>query len=157
MFDLIPWKRRKRERAPATWPGEFRREFDDLVARFFGEGFGLTDQGWAGTFRPAIDVSETDDEIVIKAEVPGTEQKDLQVELTGDVLTIKGEKREEREKKDESHHRIERSFGSFTRSFALPCEVKEEAVEAVYKDGILTLKLPKCETAKKKSIKIKVD
>jgi HSP20 family protein len=150
MFELEPWRKRV-ENAPAT----FRREFDDLVERFFGRE--RMDWLSSRSFSPAVDISETEHEILIKAELPGIDQKDLEVSLTGDALTIKGEKKEETEEKGGNVHRIERSYGSFSRSFTLPCEVKSEAVEAKFKDGVLSLKLPKCETAKKKSIAINVE
>ncbi len=150
MFELEPWRRRV-ENAPAT----FRREFDDLLQRFFGaeRPDWLSGRG----FSPAVDISENDSEVLVKAELPGIDQKDIEVSLSGDVLTIKGEKREEKEEKGENIHRVERSYGSFSRAFTLPCEVKSEAVEAKFKDGVLSLKLPKSETSKKKSIKINVE
>ena len=150
MFDLIPWRRRG-EHVPVT-ARDFRREFDDLVERFFGsERF---DWLTSRTFSPAVDISETEHEVVVKAELPGIDQKDLDVSVSGGVLTIKGEKKEEKEEKSENVHRVERSYGIFSRSFSLPCEVKTENVEAKFKDGILSLKLPKSETSKKKSITI---
>ncbi len=84
------------------------------------------------------------------------EQKDLDVNLTGDVLTIKGEKKAEHEEKGDNFHRIERSYGSFSRSFALPCEVQQDKAEATYKNGVLSLRLPKSESCKKKAVKITV-
>ena len=150
MFELEPWRRRV-ENAPAT----FRREFDDFVERFFGRE--RADWLSSRAFSPVVDISETEHEIMIKAELPGIDQKDIDVSLSGDVLTIKGEKKEEKEEKRENVHRIERSYGSFSRSFTLPCEVKSDAVEAKFKDGVLSLKLPKSETAKKKSIAINVE
>jgi HSP20 family protein len=156
MFDLIPWRRRERETAPATSPWLFRREFDDLIERFFGEE-PLARHGVFGrAFSPVVDITENDNDIIVRAEIPGMEQKDLDVNLAGDVLTIKGEKKAEHEEKGENFHRIERSYGSFSRTFALPCEVQEDKVEASYKNGILSLKLPKSETCKKESVKITV-
>ena len=150
MFELEPWKKRV-ENAPAA----FRREFDDLIERFFGSE--RLDWFSGRVFSPAVDVTETENEVLVKAELPGMDQKDIEVSLVGDVLTIKGEKKEEKEEKGENVHRIERSYGSFSRSFSLPCEVKSEAVEAKFKDGVLSLKLPKAEISKKKSIKIDVE
>ncbi len=150
MFELEPWRRRV-ENAPAT----FRREFDDLMERFFGPE--RLDWFSSRAFSPAVDVSESEHEIMVKAELPGIDQKDLEVSLSGDVLTIKGEKKEEKEEKGDNVHRIERSYGSFSRSFTLPCEVKMEEVEAKFKDGVLSLKLPKSEVSKKKAIPIKVE
>jgi HSP20 family protein len=94
--------------------------------------------------------------IVVKAEVPGLEPKDIDISLTGGVLTIKGEKKQEKEEKDENYHRIERSYGTFTRSVRVPQEVQSDKIEATYKNGVLKITLPKSEEAKKKEIKIKV-
>jgi HSP20 family protein len=156
MFDLTPWRRKERETSPATSPWLFRREFDDFIDRFFGEE-PLARRGmFGGAFSPVVDIVENDNDIVVKAEIPGMEQKDLDVNLAGDVLTIKGEKKAEHEEKGDTFHRIERSYGSFSRSIALPYEVQEDKVEASYKNGVLSLKLPKTETCRKKSVKITV-
>ena len=142
---LIPWKRRE-------WI-ELRREFDDLFTRFFGEEAktGIT------SFSPAIDVTETDKDIVVKAEIPGMNSEDLDVSLTGEVLTIKGEKKEHKQENEAGRHRIERMFGSFTRSFTLPCPVQQDNIQARYENGILTLTMPKIESEQKQSVKIKVE
>jgi HSP20 family protein len=132
------------------------REMDELFDRFFSEPWWMPERYFGGTFSPAFDISETDDEILVKAELPGVDPKDVDVNLTGNELTIKGEKKEEREEKGESIHTMERRFGCFCRSFNLPCDVQQDKIEAKYKDGILNLKLPKAESAKKKSLKIEV-
>ncbi len=138
------------------WPQDFRREFDDLVNKFFGEE-SLPGRLFGQPFSPAVDVTENDKEILVKAELPGIDQENLKVDLANGVLNIRGEKREEKEEKGENAYRLERSFGSFSRSFRLPCEVQEDKVEAKYKDGVLSLILPKAETSKKTSIKVKVE
>ncbi len=153
MFDITPWRRKRQELVPSTWEMDFRREFDDLVHRFFGEE---PARFFGRDFSPSVDIVEKDNEVLITAEIPGIDQKDLEVDLTGGVLTIKGEKKDEREEKGENYHRVERSFGSFSRSFTLPCEVQEDKVESKYKDGVLSLTLPKQEASKKKTIPIKV-
>jgi len=104
---------------------------------------------------PAFDVSETDDHIIVKADLPGVDVKDLDISIVGNVLTVRGEKKQEKEEKNESYHRIERSYGSFSRSISLPAEVNPDAVEAVYKDGVLKLTIPKAEKSKPKKIEIK--
>ncbi|MGC8719420.1 MAG: Hsp20/alpha crystallin family protein [Thermodesulforhabdaceae bacterium] len=104
---------------------------------------------------PAFDVSETDEHIIVKADLPGVDVKDIDISIVGNVLTVKGEKKQEKEEKNESYHRIERSYGSFSRSISLPAEVNPEAVEAVYKDGVLKLTIPKAEKSKPKKIEIK--
>ncbi len=113
---------------------------------------GFLHHGW----EPALDVSETDDEIVVKAEVPGVDPKDLDIRVTGNVLTIKGEKREEKEEKTKEVHRIERSYGAFTRSIDLPEMVEAEKIKAECKSGVLTITLPKKPEAKSHQVKIEV-
>jgi|SRR5271157_4305147 len=154
MFELMPWTRREGEIVPWPWPSAFRKEFDDLVKRFFGEE--RLPVSLRETFSPAVDISETDTDVLVKAEIPGIDSKNLEVSLAGDLLTIKREKQEEKEEKGEGFRRIERSFGSFSRSFTLPCKVKEDKIESKYTDGLLTVKLPKTEVAKKKTIQIDV-
>lgn len=156
MFDLIPWRRKERETAPITNPWLFQREFDDFVERFFGEEPLSTHGIFGRAFSPVVDIVENDNDIIVRAEIPGMEQKDLDVNLAGDVLTIKGEKKAEHEERGDNFHRIERSYGSFSRSFSLPCEVQTDKVEASYKSGVLSLKLPKSEGCKKKAVKITV-
>jgi len=156
MFDLMPWRRKQDEPTAVGRQLEFRREYEDLVNRFFGPDPWFSSRLFGQGFSPAVDVKESETEFVIKAEIPGIAQEDLNVSLTGDVLTISGEKKEEKEEKGENLYRVERSFGSFSRSLKMPIEIQEDKIEANYKDGILTLKLPKAESTKKKSIDIKV-
>jgi HSP20 family protein len=106
---------------------------------------------------PSLDLSETKDNFVVKAEVPGMDAKDISISLTGDVLTIKGEKKQEKEEKEEDYHVVERIYGSFSRSIRLPAEVESRKVEASYKHGILRITLPKSEKLKAKEVKIKVE
>lgn len=155
MFELIPWRRRGTEGVPVRYK-DVRDDFEDLVERFFEPGR-FFPEFWSGrTFMPAVDVSESDGEIIVKAEIPGIESKDLDINLTGDVLTIKGEKKEEKREEGKNVHRLERTYGSFSRSFTLPCEVEAEKVEAKYKDGVLSLRLPKAEACMKKSKRIQI-
>lgn len=106
---------------------------------------------------PTLDVSETKNDYVIKAELPGIDPKDIDISLTNDLLTIKGEKKQEKEEKEENYHLIERSYGSFTRSIRLPGQVQSNKINASFKNGVLKVTLPKTEEAKKKEIKIKVE
>jgi HSP20 family protein len=154
MFELMPWRRRDRESYPISFPRDFQRSFEDLINRFFGDEQLLP--GFSRTFTPAIDMSDSDDAFVLEAEIPGIDAKDLDISLTGDVLTIKGEKKEKKEDKKKGVHRVERTFGSFSRSFQLPCEVQEDKIEAKFENGVVKLTLPKAEAAKKKSINIAV-
>jgi HSP20 family protein len=114
---------------------------------------GLMEGEWA----PTVDIAETESEIVVTAELPGVKQEDVDVTVTNDVLTIKGEKKDEKEIKKENYHRIERSYGSFHRSIGLPTGVKGKEAKAICKDGVLKVTIPKAEEAKPKQIKINVE
>jgi HSP20 family protein len=104
---------------------------------------------------PAFDISETENEYVISGEIPGMEAKDIDITLTDGCLTVKGEKKQEKEDKDENYHRVERHYGSFQRSFGIPSNVNTENLEATYKEGILRLALPKSEKSDVKKIEVK--
>ena len=106
------------------------------------------------TWSPAVDIFETEGEIVVKAELPGMDRKDITLNLEKNVLTLKGERRFERETKEENYHRIERSYGGFSRSFSIPVIVDEEKIRADYQEGVLRIVLPKKEQAKPKQIQI---
>jgi HSP20 family protein len=126
---------------------EMNRYFDD----FFGEQRrGLAEGAWL----PAVDVSETDSEMVVRAELPGMTQDDIEVNLQDNVLTLKGEKKQEKKEEKENYHRVERSYGSFSRSFTLPAGVNQDEVKATFKDGVLEIAMPKTEEAKPKKIAI---
>lgn len=105
---------------------------------------------------PSVDISETTAEYVIEAEIPEVKKEDVRVTLENGVLTVRGMRRQEPEEKGRKYHRVERSYGSFVRSFSLPDEVNDAQVQAVFKDGILTLHLPKSEKAKPKALEVKV-
>lgn len=105
---------------------------------------------------PSVDISETEGEYQIKAEIPDVRKEDVKVTLEDGVLTIQGERKREQEEKGKKFHRIERSYGSFVRSFSLPDVIEEEKVKAEFKDGVLNLHLPKSEKAKPKAIEVKV-
>jgi len=134
-----------------------REEMDHLFDRFFSEApeprRGLLEGEWA----PSMDVAEIDENIVVTAELPGVKQEDVDVSVTNDILTLKGEKKEEKEVKEKNYHRIERSYGSFQRSVRLPAAVQADKAKAVYKDGVLNITIPKVEEAKPKQIKINVE
>ena len=106
---------------------------------------------------PSLDVYEEKDAVVVKAELPGMKKEDVEVNLAGENLTIKGEKKEDKEVKEDDYYRRERSYGSFLRTVALPCEVKSDEIKASFKDGVLEVRMPKTEDAKKKSIAVKID
>jgi HSP20 family protein len=134
----------------------------ELVSPFRRGGLGpwrlfedfLGDQPRSAQFAPAVEVTETDDAYVVKAEIPGTKPEDVHVELHDGVLTLRGEKRQERDEDKEHVRYVERVYGSFSRSFALPQNADQEKVEAGFKDGVLTLRVPKREEAKPRTINI---
>jgi HSP20 family protein len=126
------------------------RLFDDA-----GRGWRTNDEPAATTsWSPAVDIFETEGEIVVRAELPGMERKDITLHLENNVLTLRGERKFQKETKDENYHRIERSYGNFSRSFSIPATVDEEQIRADYKDGVLKIALPKKEQAKPKQIRI---
>jgi len=136
-----------------------RRRMDDMFEGFL-HGFDLRPfESRSGVFSPSIDVVENDKDIRISAELPGMEEKDIDVSLSRDSLTIKGEKREEKEDKGKGYYRMERSYGSFSRTLPLPSEIDQDKVKATFKKGVLTVTLPKTEKAIKetKRIDIKTD
>ncbi|MBW2031884.1 MAG: Hsp20/alpha crystallin family protein [Deltaproteobacteria bacterium] len=147
MAGLIPWRERREI-------DRLRGEIDRLFHDFFDmRPFRLPFQG--GDWIPAVDVSETGKEIVVNAEIPGMSAKDIDISLNGRVLTIKGEKKQEQEEKEKNFHRLERRYGSFSRSFELPVDVDADKVKASYKNGVLNLTLPKAKEQEAKRIEIK--
>jgi HSP20 family protein len=131
----------------------FRKDMDRLFDRFMEPMW--PEMPMLGGWEPTVDVSETKDAVVVKAELPGVEQKDIGVSLLEGMLTIKGEKHAEKEDKDERHHRIERSYGTFYRAVPLPATVEAEKVTATFKDGVVTITLPKAAAAKGTTIPVK--
>ena len=125
------------------------RLFDDA-----GRGWRSDEPAATTSWSPSVDIFETEGEIVVKAEVPGMDRKDIALHLENNVLSLRGERKFEKETKDENYHRIERSYGNFSRSFSIPAIVDEEKIRADYKDGVLKIILPKKEQAKPKQIKI---
>ncbi len=143
----------------ATFPSDIlgmQREINHMFDRFFRGGVLDDAELSAGGWMPAVDLAEKDDEFVAKVELPGVNKDDVKITLQDNVLTIRGEKKDEKESKHSNFHRVERSYGSFQRSFALPTSVRSDKVDAQYKDGILTISLPKAEEAKRKQIEVKV-
>lgn len=144
-------------RSVGTWfrrgPLEsLREEMEGLLSRTFGEDVGL----WPSErICPSLDLAETDRAVEVRLDIPGMEAKDIDIQVNGNLLTISGERKEEREEKGKTYHRVERRVGSFSRTVTMPCPVKEDAVDAQYKGGILTVKLPKTEEAKSKKITVK--
>jgi len=126
------------------------RVFEDAVTRLMSEP--RTSRPWS----PAVDILETENELVVKADLPDVGLENIDVRVENQTLSIKGERRFEEDASVQGYHRIERSYGSFVRSFAVPNSVDTEKVSADYKNGVLTVKLPKKEAAKPKQIRVEV-
>ena len=131
---------------------EFNRMFDSALRG------GTADDGSYGTFwNPAVDIVEQEDAYIVEAELPGLTKNDVKISVQGNVLTMRGERKSEQEENKRNYHRNERAYGSFVRSFTLPSYVQTDKIEAQYKNGILTITLPKAEEAKPKTIDVKVN
>jgi HSP20 family protein len=135
---------------------DLKKEMDRLWQEFFGKSY-LPERWEVVEWAPAVDVSETEDEVIVKADLPGVKPEEIEINLVDNVLTIKGEKKRETEEKKENYYRVERYYGSFMRAIQLPSEVDVEKVKAQYKDGVLKVILPKKPEAKKKLIKVEIE
>lgn len=153
MTMLIPWKRGSAAPTRGVRPFSWNLgEFDPLFDEMWG---GLADEPARGVgFSPRVDIHESESEYRITAELPGLEEKDFDVHLEGGVLTLKGEKRDERSEERKGYRHVETVVGSFERRFQLPAEVDAEAVAASYKNGVLTVTLPKAAGARPRTIPI---
>jgi len=142
---LVPWRGEL---------GSLRREMDSLFDRFF-RAWPMRASTQEGLWAPSVDVSETAKEVILKAELSGVDPKEIDVSVRGDILTLRGERKQEKEEKGENFHRVERSYGSFSRSVQLPAEVDSGKVDATYKDGVLKITMPKTKGAAAKKIQVK--
>ena len=131
---------------------EMTERLNRLMPRREAAGQGLVTAEWA----PVVDVQETDKEYLVKAELPEVKKEDVKVTINDGVLSIEGERRLEKEEKNKKFHRQERSYGKFVRSFDLPADADHEKIAADFKDGVLSVHIAKAETAKPKSIEVKV-
>jgi HSP20 family protein len=159
---LIPWRDKTQVDAHSETYSDpftsFRREVDRMFDDFFrsaGQGLQPWNAGWHA-MAPRIDISDSDKELVITAEIPGLDEKDFEVTLAGDLLTIKGEKKTENENRNGNAYYVERRFGSFSRSVRLPFEAGDEQVEANYDRGVLTVRVPKPAEAQRHVRRIEV-
>jgi HSP20 family protein len=131
--------------------GEFDRFFREAFSPLVGQGE-VSTRTWA----PAVDIYENGDNLVLKAELPGVNPDDVEIRVEDNTLYLKGERKFDNEVKEQNYHRVERTYGTFTRTFSLPNSIDSDKVAANYKDGVLTLTMPKKEEAKPKTIKINV-
>jgi len=157
-MSFVPWKNKSGQTPESRSPLiEFRSEVNRLFDSFLREPFGsLSDSisSW-GRWAPALDISESDTTVIVRAEIPGVDPKDLDITVTGDRLTIAGEKKETVEKKDRDVFHCESRYGSFSRTVPLPATVDQQAVNAEYTHGVLTVTLKKTPAAAAKKIMVK--
>ena len=167
--NLIPWKKDETSVPVVRRAGDentlldFQNQVNRLFDEFFSQPFGLStfmpNSALWGDFAPSVDVSETDREITVSAELPGIEPEDINITLEHNTLTISGEKHAEKEEKNKRYYRLERSYGSFQRTIPLPEGIDEDKIDATFKRGVLHVTLPKTVEAqqKRKHIEVKVD
>lgn len=129
----------------------FGKRFSDIMDEFFNDAVATRQQ----SFAPSIDISETDTHYLIDVEVPGVDKKDIELNVENNTLTISGERKFEKKEEGKHYHRVESSYGSFSRSFTLPDNVKDDTIQATYNNGILNITIDKSEQKMKKQIKIK--
>lgn len=148
-------------RRPRSLMSRVERDFERMIEEFWNRPISTWPWRWlprgVGVPVPVLDVYEEKDDIVVKAELPGISKEAIQVNLTNSTLTVKGEKKKHEEIKEEDYAYQERSYGAFTRTVDLPSEVKTEQVRATFKDGVLEIRLPKTEEAKKQSLSVKIE
>jgi HSP20 family protein len=135
----------------STLHDQVNRLFNETIFHGRGEESALT------TWAPAVDIYETPDELVVKADLPDMQEKDIDVRVENNLLTIRGERKFEKNISEDNYLRVERSYGSFSRSFSLPNTVNAESIHAAYKNGVLTVNLPKREGSKPRQVKINVN
>ncbi len=156
------WKKQEAEESkfisPIDYFTNFQKRMDELFEEFFGD-FGLPTNRSFSSFYPRIDIRDNENQIIVQADLPGIDEKDLEVAITKDSIILQGEKKYEYEEKKENYFRKERSYGSFKRVIPLPVEVDDSKAEAKYKNGVLTIILPKSEKATQniKKIPVKID
>jgi HSP20 family protein len=156
--DLIPWRKRRegREREGDRLPARSTAQemFRDMMEDFFGEWGEFPAHRGEGRLAPAIDVRETEQEYRVSVELPGMTKDDIELTVDQGRLHVRGEKREEQREEEEDYLRVERSYGSFSRTIPLPSTVEEEDIEASYKDGVLDIHLPKTGQAPGRRVEI---
>lgn len=153
---IVPWRPFSSFSGLSRMEREMERMFEDFRLRPWS-GFGWP-RWWEQRFRePVVEVYEEKDDVMVKAELPGMKKEDIQINISENLLTLRGEKKEEREEKKEGYHYSERSYGSFERTIEIPREVQADKAKANFKEGVLEIRIPKTEEAKRKEIKIQVD
>jgi len=137
---------------------DIQKEMNQLLDRFFSNTAfdGDRESAFLTTWNPSVDIKETKDEFVVQAELPGLKKKDVRITYKDGVLTIEGERKQEKEEKDKNFYRVERQFGKFYRAFQIPGAIKEDQIQAKFKDGLLTIRLPKSDEEKAREIEVKI-
>ncbi len=160
-MNLIPW-RKKREHREQTDPeyalARFREDFETLLDRFFRNPWSLTGFGsvWPELANvPRTDLADNESEVTVTMELPGVDPKDVEITITGDLLTVRGEKKTEHEEKKKDYHYVERQFGTFQRTIQLPSTVDPGKVDAKFKHGVLTINIAKRSEAKPRKITVR--
>lgn len=158
-MNILPRKAKAQEMPVATrQPADlFRSEFDRFVERFFSEPFGAFPFAASGgsAWAPALDVVESESELTVRAELPGLQPEDIQIEVSGEMLVLSGEKRQQAEESRENWYRAERRFGSFRRAIPLPSAVDADKVTAEYDKGVLVVHLPRTAESRPRRIQVK--
>lgn len=149
MTSLIPW------RSGDSLLDQMRSEMDDVFGRFFGLPAEPKRNGESNMWAPRVDISETDKSYLVKADLPGVDPKDVEINVRDGVLTVRGEKKEQKEEKHKNYHRVERFAGQFFRSIPLPTGVDADNVQATTTKGVLTVTIPKKPEAQAKKIAVK--
>lgn len=136
-------------------PFDLMTDFQNEMNRLFHRSL-TRKNGWEKTFEPELDLIEEKDAFILKVDLPGIKKEELDIKVEGKLLTLKGERKEEKETKEKNYHASERFYGAFTRVIELPMDVKADQIKALYKDGVLEIALPKTEGAKAKQVTVEV-
>jgi HSP20 family protein len=155
-MSLIRWNT---ARDLPTFPSDvmnMQREINRMFDKFFRGGLAEDEAFLPSDWTPAVDIAEHENEYYVKLELPGVSKDDVKITMQNNILTVRGEKKQEKESKGSSLNRVERSYGAFQRNFTLPSTVKADRIDASHADGILTITLPKAEEAKPKQIEVRV-
>lgn len=162
--DLMPWSKKQtaevkpeaQEHPIASFHRDINKVFDNFFSDFSFPSLRNTEELWNTSFSPKVNVSENEKEINVEAELPGMEEKDVNVTLNNNSLVIKGERKSKKEDKSDNYHLVESSYGSFCRTIPIPEGIDRDKIEAVYKNGVMKVTIPKTEEAKKKVKKIPI-
>jgi HSP20 family protein len=156
-MNLIPWRRKREhyteESSPMAALARLRREMDALFERFFGEPAGTPSM--APALLPRTDLAESESEVTVTMDLPGVDPDNIEINISGDLLTVRAHKHRQKEEKRGSYHYVERAWGDFQRSIALPSTVDPDRASATYKDGVLTITIPKHTHVQPRKITVK--